>query len=535
MKSKLLLIAMFFLYSIIGQAQDWKTYPYNPSGQIAFPQDEGRHATEPIEWWYTSGHVIGQTSGKSYSFMYTLFHYPASVFDGFRILNITDDITGEFFQDVKPLNYTTLSSSSFDIEASVFQAGNEYWRNQKDASNTSIPFEYELFTASGLGGLDLTLETLKRPLILGEDGYLEQGETYYTYYFSQTSNAVNGTLTFNGITEPVVGSAWIDRQYGSFNPLIGEKYEWFSIQLSNGVDLNLWNVFNANREIPNTDKYKILSAYIDESTQYTINDFEVERLAFNCMPDGERCYSKQWRLTSETNNIDLTISTLHDNTEVLLPFRFFEGSTSITGTVDGVSVTGIGFAELLHDYENPIPEFTSQQDGLYSMDDVITWDLNNPDDGRDVYYDLEYSIDNLQSFNVIVEDLVDANYTWTESPIADGQDVWFRLTAHSIDNTLSSTIVSPVLTNMVLSINDTNILNAQLFPNPVGNELKISFQNTIREGRYTIYDLSGRTISSGEIENTTQIIIPTDQLNPGLFLIQISTGTVDSVFKFVKE
>lgn len=534
MKSKLLLIAAFLLFTIIGQAQDWKTYPYNPVGQIAFPQDEGRHSSEPIEWWYTSGHVTGQTSGKRYSFMYTFFYYPQSIFDGFRILNITDDATGEFFQDVKPLNYTTLSTSSLDIEANVFQAGTEYWRNQRDASNNSIPFEYELFAASGTGGLDLTLETLKRPLILGEDGYLEQGQTNYTYYFSQTSNEVNGTLTFNGITEPIVGTAWIDRQYGSFNPLTGENYEWFSVQLSNGMDINLWNIFNDNREIPNTEKYKILAAYIDENTQYTINDFEIQRLAFNCMPDGERCYSKQWRLTSETNNFDLTISTLHDNTEVLLPFRFFEGPTSITGTVDGIVVTGIGFAELLHTYEDPIPQFTSQLDGLYSMDDVISWDLSNPDEGRNVFYDLEYSIDNQQSFDVIVENLIEQNYVWSENPLSNGQDVWFRLTAHSIDNTLSTSIVSAAITNITLSNDENYYSNAQLFPNPVGGELKISFQNPIQEDVYTIYDVGGRLIRHGKIKRTSQIIIPTVQLDSGLYFIKLGTGQHGSVFKFVK-
>jgi predicted secreted hydrolase len=535
MKLKLLSLAILVLCATHGQAQDWKVYPYSPSGEIAFPEDEGRHATELIEWWYTSGHITGQTSGKDYSFMYTVFHYPQSIFDGFRILNITDETTGAFFQDVKPLNFTTLSTSSFDIETNVFQAGIEYWRNLKDISNNPIPFEYELFVASGTGGLDLALETLKRPLILDEDGYLEQGQTDYTYYYSQTSNAVNGTLTFDGVTEPVIGSAWIDRQYGSFNPLTGEKYEWFSMQLSNGMDLNLWNIFNADREIPNTNKYKILSAYVNEDTQYTSSDFEVERLAFNCMPDGEKCYAKQWRLTSETHNMDLLMSTSHDNTEVLLPFRFFEGSISISGTVDGVSVTGIGFAELLHDYEDPIPEFTSQLDGIYSPDDEITWSLNNPDDGRKVYYDLEYSTDNLQSFNVIVENLIAPNYTWASSPLSNEQDIWFRLTAHSIDNTLSSVIVSQALTNMTLSDNDRNFLNAQLFPNPVHSELQISFQNLIHEGTYIIYDLGGRIIDTGRIENATQILIPTDQLNAGLFILKLRAGILDSVFKFVKE
>ncbi|MBO6630541.1 MAG: carotenoid 1,2-hydratase, partial [Psychroserpens sp.] len=377
MKFRVQFFLLCFFACTLLTAQDWKVYPYTPAGQVAFPVDEGRHAAEPIEWWYTAGHVVGQTSGKSYSFMYTFFHYPQSTFDGFRILNITDDDTGTFYQDVLPLNYTTLSTTGFDIEASVFLAGIETWRNKVDGGNQPIPFEYELFASTAQAGLDIDLVTTKRPLILGDDGFLNQGIVNYTYYFSQTANTVSGNLTFNGVTEPVVGTAWIDRQYGNFNPLTGEKYEWFSMQLSNGMDLNLWNIFTPDRLIPDDEKYKILSAYVDESTQYTTDDFQIERLAYNCMPDEVMCYSKQWRLTSVVNNIDLVISTLHDNTEVQLPFRFFEGATSVSGTVNGVAVTGIGFAELLHSYEDPAITVTSPIDGTYDPSNAITWDLDN--------------------------------------------------------------------------------------------------------------------------------------------------------------
>mgnify|MGYP000607062124 FL=1 len=247
MKLKFSLIA-FILSALVCYAQDWKVYPYSPPNSlISFSEDEGRHLSEPVEWWYTTGHITGDTSTKEYSYMLTYFYYPDSGFDGFRILNLTDHSDGTFYQNVLPVNYTTLSTTELDIEANVFLAGTETWKNKLDGGNNIIPFEYEIFASGGGITLDFELVTTKRPLILGDDGYLDQGSVNYTYYYSQTGNDLIGSLTINGTTETVTGTAWIDRQYGNFNPFTGEKYEWFSMQLSNGMDVNFWNIFT----IPN--------------------------------------------------------------------------------------------------------------------------------------------------------------------------------------------------------------------------------------------------------------------------------------------
>ncbi|OUS01989.1 hypothetical protein A9Q86_04880 [Flavobacteriales bacterium 33_180_T64] len=534
MKPKFNLLVVLLAISTLTFAQDWKTYPYNPSGQVAFPQDEGRHSAEPIEWWYSAGHVIGQTTGKSYSFMYTFFHYPQAGFDGFRILNITDDDTGTFLQDVKPVNYNTLSTTSFDIEATVFLAGTEFWRNKEDASNVPIPFEYKLFASTTNAGLDLEFETLKRPLILGDDGYLNQGENNYTYYFSQTMNAVIGSITFNGTTEPVIGTGWIDRQYGNFNPLTGEKYEWFSMQLSNGMDLNLWNIFTSNRLIPDNEAHKILSAYVDESTQYTTDDFQIERLAFNWMPDGQRCYSKQWRLTSDTNNIDLTITTLHDNTEVQLPFRFFEGATSITGTVNGIAVNGIGFAELLHDYEDPEVTITSPISGSYDTSMPITWELTNPDDGRPIFYDLAYSIDNQNTFNSIATSLTNPSYLWENPTLSNGDQVWFKITAYSIDSVLNSTVISASVSSATLTTDTHFLTTITSYPNPVNAIFTIEF-GAVLSGNYTIVDVSGRVITTSEIVNNQIVSLSTKHLKAGIYFVAIKTENGNANLRFVKQ
>ena len=511
-------------------SQDWKAYPYQPSGLISFPLDEGRHTVDPTEWWYTSGHVLGLNSGTNYSFMCTFFYNPAAGFDGFRILNITNDDTGEFFQSVLPLTYSTLSQSECDIEAAIFQSGTEYFKTKKDTDGNLIPFEYELFSNGGTGALDIEFETTKRPLILSQDGYLDQGFDNYTYYYSQTMNTISGSLTFNGITEPIFGTGWIDRQYGDFNPFFGEKYEWFSMQLSNGMDINCWNVFTVDRTVPNNERYRLLSAYVDEDNQYSNIDLTIERLEYFCLD--ERCYSKKWHLTSSTNAIDLIIEALHTTTEVQLPFRFFEGSTVITGIVNGNPVTGKGFAELLHMYENPSVLFTNPSSDVFDSSVPISWTLSNPDEGRPVYYDLEYSIDNQESFNTVVSDLENSSYLWENPPISQNDELWLKLTARSVDGVLSASIINGPFTLATLSTIGNNFLTLNIFSNPVESTLRIVGINNFNGLRYSILDINGRKVSHGALETNS---VEVSQLKSGLYFCVFENDSFIKTLKFVKQ
>jgi predicted secreted hydrolase len=534
MKQHLYVAFLLGVLSTFTYAQDWKVYPYTPAGEIAFPVDEGKHPAEETEWWYTTGHLVGQTSGKNYSYMCTFIYFPQAGFDGLRILNITDDDTGAFFQDVKPLNYTTLSTIGLDFEAVIFLGGTEYWRTKIDGGNP-VPFEYELFAANNNHGIDLDIETTKRPLILGDDGFFPQGLDSFTHYYAQTMNTVTGNVTFNGVTEAVVGTSWIDRQYGSYNAFAGERYEWFNMQLSNGMDLSLWTIFTVDYTTPETAEYRNLSAYVDESTQYTTNDLQIERLQYFCTPDEVQCYSKQWRITSTTNHdIDLILSTLHETNEVQLPIRFFEGALEVTGTIDGVPVTGKGFAELLHSYENPELTITSPLGGLYDASTPIAWTLNNPDDGSPMTYDLEYSIGDQNNFLPLVSGLENTSYLWNNPPISANDDIWFRITASSIDGTLTSTIISDMATVATLEVSQVDAKKTRMFPNPVLNELSIIF-NKDSAGRFHIFDMYGKLILESKRVSTNTWTINTSQLHSGVYFINLITENNSSTYKFIKR
>ncbi|MBN2634522.1 MAG: T9SS type A sorting domain-containing protein [Bacteroidales bacterium] len=528
---RLIILILLFVTSLSASAQDWKIYPYKPAGSLlSFPADEGRHPSEPTEWWYTSGHLTGLTTGKHYSYMLSYFYSPLSIFDGFRIFNISDDDLGLFYNESQALNYNILATDSLNIEAQIFQGGTETWHNKTDARGKSLPFEYELSAASPGRSLRLEYNALKPPLILADSGFFYQGATDYTYYYSQTGNAVTGTITLNGITENVSGSSWIDRQYGTFNPSNGQEYEWFCIQLSNGMDLNVYNLFNASDEIPDNIKYRLLSAYVSETSQYTTSDFQIRRLKYRYMPDSLKCWSQEWRITSPLNDVDILVSALHPYCEVSLPFRFYEGSLNVTGTVNGIAVTGSGFAELLHSYEKPDITVTDTTD-LGSASSLLIWKLNNPDDGNPLKYNLEYSIDSLETFLPVMTNVADTFYFWDTRPLAEEKKIWLKVTGYSVDNTLKNSHVTKLRSGLT-AVNETEYReHIYIYPNPSAGQFIVEGED-IRKVEIT--DLTGRTVYTSLMNQTRLSVILNTQYR-GIYFVKLTTNRGATVKKIIIE
>ena len=521
-------------------AQDWKVYPHTPEGSlISFPADEGRHPAESIEWWYMAGHLEGQSSGTSYSFMLTYFYYPGDAqgisFDGFRILNLSNDDSGEFHTETMPVrSYRDLAGDHLHLDVLLFNLVEEHWIHREEPAGTLVPFEYEVSASAEHGGLDLSTVLQKRPLIPGDDGLFDQGASSYTYYYSLTSNSVSGSINFDGTIEDVSGSAWIDRQYGSFNPNFKEKYEWFFLQLSNGMDLNIWNLFTPENLLPEHEAYRHLSVYVDENNQYTEHDFSLERLSYTCLPGSGSCYAQQWRLTSELNQLDLVITTLHHNSEVPLPFTFFEGAVSVSGTVNGSSVSGKGFAELLKSYAAPQLSIVSPKK-QWNNTIPIVWTVEDPDQGRSLQFDLEYSSDQGATWLPVAVELSDTFYLWNDTPLLQGDSCLFKLSGYSADHTLESFFENPVHTRYeeeyTAVVRDLES-SFRIYPNPALNSLKIQWvsgQSDAGDKPYQIIDFQGRLLGSGYVSEGE---IDVSMLSGGIYMFILKTdyGSVSQVF-----
>lgn len=465
----------FFLFALIvltgfSYGQDWKSYPYQPEGKvIEFPVDEGVHSELPVDWWYLSMHLQGKTTGEYYTIMLTYFHRVIWGFDGFRIFNVTNETQNIFYTETLPVKYDLITEDSLNIIANVIGGPDETFVNQTNPDGTMKPFMYEVSAKQDSASIDLLFDSKKRPLIYGDSGFFYQGEQgNYTYYYALTGLDVTGSITFNGLTEEVTGIAWLDRQYGNFAPSEGEGYEWFSAHLSNGVDIGFYNIFSVDNLIPSNPDFTQCNIYYDDNRDTVIYDFTLTRMDYAYASDTGKCYSQQWHLLAD--DIDIIVTTIDSTREVYIPFQFYEGATTITGTVAGEQVTGIGFAELLHYYENPQLEFANPDTSAvwYEEGATLSWHVLNRDDGNPLHYSLYSSTDFGESYEIIAENITDTSYYWDFSHLSDGTNCLFKLIGSSVDNTLSDTIVSDTIQLFVVTGIEKPLEkpSAFVYPNP---------------------------------------------------------------------
>ena len=179
---------MFLLFFLLiihlpvqnGLCQAWKVYPYFPDGTtLSFPDDEGWHSEEPVEWWYTIGHVTGLTTGSDYSYLLVYFYYPKSSYSGIRIFTMSNHTSGQFFQDMKPYKIITLEQDFLHLITSVGYTWQgvhtEEWATLRDAHDNLIPFNYSIQAELASGSLDLLYDAVKPPLLIGDTGFVYQG------------------------------------------------------------------------------------------------------------------------------------------------------------------------------------------------------------------------------------------------------------------------------------------------------------------------------------------------------------------------
>lgn len=86
------------------------------------------------------------------------------------------------------------------------------------------------------------------------------------------------------------------------------------------------------------------------------------------------------------------------------------------------------------------------------------------------------------------------------------------------------------LVNRKFSVSEANI-----YPNPAGNEFQINLSNTIDENaEATIYDINGRQVKSSKLKNQLQTISISD-LNKGVYLVKVKNGVKQSTTKLIKN
>lgn len=427
---------------------DWKRYPYQPNGtKIEFPRDEGTHKSDPsvtMEWWYVSFHLKVPSSGRRYAVMVSFF----KEFRGhsLRLFNITSPREDRMYTATTAGRLKS-AEGRLDITHTNVHGSDRLYVKQ-DQNGAIMPFQYHLDACRRDMSVSLDMELVKRPLIVGEDGYVQVGNSGKSWYYSFTRMKVGGTIRVRGKKMEVQGLGWMDHQWGPFLispiPIIRtDTYEWFSIQLDNGEEYMVSNIFDKKNRLFRQDGFGGLGWMLADSSSGKTVDFTLNRLAFWLAPSREY-YSAQWRVIEPGRGVDLVITPDVQNQMVPLPptpfgqFYFWEGSCSVVGKVQGRAVKGKAFGELLHRYEVPILAFKSPVEGSTLQGKAkIVWSVDNPDQGNPLKYKLFCRAGDGEPV-LVAGELSSNDYVWDTTAFPNGDNYVLKLVATSRDGTISN-------------------------------------------------------------------------------------------------
>lgn len=309
-------------------ATEWFDSRAKTKQNIILPRDDGYHANT-MEWWYYNGRLITE-SGKEYSFHFTTF-----LVNNLMTHTVFHSSLGDH---TKKQHYTdqsrTAGNPSVGVKNSfLFKYQNWFMHGENGHDQLKVANDQFAF--------DLQLEDLEPVVNHGVDGIISLDIAGDSYYYSRTRMNVTGTLEVAGIKEHVTGISWFDHQWGDFLPA-KLSWDWFSLQLDNGVDLMLYQLRDKQG---NPVRYSVTVAKsgtteILDQAEFTLTPGRKWR-----SEKTGNSYPIFWNLKIPGKKIDLNISSIVNDSEVdarlTTYLTYWEGAVNVEG-----SHTGQGFMEL---------------------------------------------------------------------------------------------------------------------------------------------------------------------------------------------
>lgn len=298
-----------------------------PKPKIRFPRDESVHPDFLTEWWY--GHFsLTDPQGREYGAMIAYFNV------GLKILMVYELETERFhhFISSAALHHT---KGCLDL----------HWHRDNLLRTDPKSFCYSLKSYGTDISVNLSLESDKPPLLGCSDGLIEWSGGN-AYYYSFTRMKAKGTIEISGRVIDVQGVGWMDHQWMTYLGKGG--WDWFAVQLDNDEELVFWHIVNPDESI----KSKDFTVMFADHAIYHTRDFTLEKMDSWVSPKTGREYTLIWRVRKEALGLDLIIRAECAQQEISLfeslsipVFPFWEGRTSVTGRLEGKTVTGKGYTE----------------------------------------------------------------------------------------------------------------------------------------------------------------------------------------------
>lgn len=324
---------------------------------VELPRDLYAHANAQTEWWYYTGHAE-TVSGKQFGFEFVFFKRRTDL-DKFSLVPLRllgNPIYFAHFaltdHEGKKFRYAHRKSVNGLLDLPASMSEKHYHLRLGDWTIRESNGAHILRASIGN---DITFEaTLKptKPVVLnGKDGqgvsFKDEGEA--SRYFAYTRMEMDGDLIWNGETEHFTGSAWMDREFGTWTPTNNQKgWDWFSVQLENGTELMCYQLRNEKGEVSPFSS----GTFVDEDGNFThLNneDFTITTTEFWESPNTKAIYPSGWKLNVPKFDLNLSVIPIIKDQELdtrgTTMIVYWEGACKVEGA--NKSSNGKAYVELV--------------------------------------------------------------------------------------------------------------------------------------------------------------------------------------------
>lgn len=173
-----------------------------------------------------------------------------------------------------------------------------------------------------------------------------------------------GDITWHGATEHFTGSAWMDREFGTWTATENQKgWDWFSLQFENNSELMVYYI----RDGAGRPSKFSSGSFVDHDggrTHLAREDFEVEPTGYWRSPQTGAIYPSGWRLRVARLSIDVRVTPVIKDQELdtrgTTMIVYWEGACDVEGRMRDAETRGRAYVELVgYDRSHEQPSLTA--------------------------------------------------------------------------------------------------------------------------------------------------------------------------------
>lgn len=334
---------------------------------VDLPRDLAAHDNAQTEWWYYTGHARTE-SGRRFGFELVFFKRRTDL-DRFSVVPLR--LIGNPFyfahfavtdHDRKVFRYSHRKSSNGVLDYPASASENHYhlrlgdWsvREAGGAHIVRSTIEEDLV-------FEASIKPSKKVVLNGKDGVSYKDAGQASRYFSYTRMEIEGDLTENGEPEHFTGSAWMDREFGTWTPTENQKgWDWFSIQFDNSCELMCYRLRNS---LGQTSPFSS-GTFVDregDARVLTMDEFSIDPTGEWKSPKSGAVYPSGWVIKVPSLDLEVTVTPVLLDQELdtrgTTMIVYWEGACDVTANVSGENVSGNAYVELVgydrsHDQPN---------------------------------------------------------------------------------------------------------------------------------------------------------------------------------------